>query len=384
MTFHRRTTSTVAAIAVIAFMPSGAFAASPEEITAALTGLLKSGDAGIEVNFGTPAEENGALVYSNVTIVSADKADTAKIGTLSVTGGDVNAEGGLSAETIVGEGLEVTSTDGNVATVDTLTVSNLSLAKSPAEGVDPKGKVDMVSLDGITITEKDKPPVTITTASFEASDYQNDYPHTIAVNVEGVAIDPAMAGPEDPTAAQIKALGYDKLLLSLYGSGTWDEASGDLTIEEFSIEGEDMGAISFSGILQGFTPDVLKLLQEPNPSPETMTKILIKEAAISYEDASLAGRLLDQQAKDAGTDRETFVSQITAALPLMLSALQNPGFQTKVSNAATAFLKDPQNITLSVAPQEPQSLLGLTAVAQESPQTLPDLLNADVTANETE
>lgn len=379
--FHARPAKmSAAALALFAFATAPAFAASEQEITDALTKLFKSGNAGTEVTLGAPAADGDKLVYSNVTVKPADAGET-KIATLTLTGADLNGSGGLKASAITGAGVE-SSNDGTALKIASIEVVNPDVtAPSTPGGTDGKGRFDSFTVSDIVVTEKDKPPVTIGTVGVEASDYVDDYPHALSLSVENVVVDPVLADDGGQSAAQLKALGYDKLTLSVYGSGAWNQDDGTLSLDELSIDGADAGTITLSGTLGGFSPDVMKLLGQPNPPADLMGKITLSDATLTYEDASLAGRVLDMQAKEMGQPREAFVEQITAALPLMLAMIQNPPFQDKLAAAATTFLKDPKNLQISIQPAAPVSVLEIMGTAQTAPQTLPDQLKADVQAN---
>lgn len=375
-------TTTVAALALFAISSTTTFAASEQEITDALTKLIQGGNAGVTVNLGSPTADGDALVYKDVTVKSAgDTASDTKIATLTVTGGDVNDMGGIKAASIKAESIE--SSDGSTkATVASAEIVNPDVAAPPADGQPGRGKFDSVTVSDIAVSETGKPPVTIGSVGMEATDYVGDYPHAFSLSVENIVVDPAVADDGGQFAGQLKELGYEKVDANLFASGSWDQDAGTLTIEDLSLEGTDMGAIGLSAVLGGFTADVMTKLGQPNPPPELMNTITINEAHVTYEDSSLAGRLLDMQAKQMGASREDFVGQISAALPLMLSALQNPGFQDKLATAAGTFLKDPKNITISAVPEKPVTVMELMTTAQTAPQTLPDQLKAEVTANE--
>ncbi|HUG61519.1 MAG TPA: hypothetical protein VMP03_06720 [Methylomirabilota bacterium] len=383
MLSHRKATMSVAALALFAFSSSTVTAATEQEITDALKALFAASEANAQIELGTPTTEDDALVYRDVTFTSTspDGPGEAKIATLTVTGGDVNAGGGLVAESLYAETLTMSSGSGETVTIGSIEVVNLDA--TPAAGAaEMKGRFDSILAEAITVNAPGQPETTVGSIQIEASDYVGDYPRDIAVSADGIEVDLSAAANDEPAAAQLKALGYERLLLSVYAAGNWDEAAGVLTLEDFTIEGEDMGAVTLSGVFGGFTPDVVKQLEQPNPPPELMQQVTLQEASLSFSDDTITGKLLDMQAGQMGADRATFVDQITAALPLMLSAVGNPGFQNKISAAATAFLKDPQNITVSVEPAEPVDLMTLMTTGQTAPQTLPDVLNADVIANE--
>jgi hypothetical protein len=378
-----RVTASVTALALFALSSTTVLAATEQEITAALEAALESSQSGLEVTLGTPTAEGDALVYRDSVIKATDddSASEIKIGTLTLTGADVNADGGIVADAMVGENLTMTGKDNETATVEKVEVVNLETTPAK-DGDTASSKVDSMSATGINVTSADGPPVKVESITFNASDYVGRYPSTMSFAVNGVEVDVAAAGAEDPSVQQLKALGYDKIVLGITGSGKWDESAGTMTVQNFTIDAQDMGSFTIAGVFGGFSPDVMAELQKPEPSHEVMQKITLNEASIGFTDASITNKLLDMQAQQMNADRATFVEQITAALPLMLSAVGNPGFQEKIAAAATMFLKDPQNITISVKPDQPVDMMTLMMTGQTAPQTLPDVLKAEVTSNQ--
>jgi hypothetical protein len=378
-----RVTASVTALALFALSSMTVLAATEQEITAALEAALESSQSGMDVTLGTPTAEGDALVYRDSVIKATDddSASEIKIGTLTLTGADVNADGGIVADAMVGENLTMTGKDNETATVEKVEVVNLETTPAK-DGDTASSKVDSMSATGINVTSADGPPVKVESITFNASDYVGRYPSTMSFAVNGVEVDVAAAGAEDPSVQQLKALGYDKIVLGITGSGKWDESAGTMTVQNFTIDAQDMGSFTIAGVFGGFSPDVMAELQKPEPSHEVMQKITLNEASIGFTDASITNKLLDMQAQQMNADRATFVEQITAALPLMLSAVGNPGFQEKIAAAATMFLKDPQNITISVKPDQPVDMMTLMMTGQTAPQTLPDVLKAEVTSNQ--
>lgn len=377
MTISSRWSLTVAVVALTAGFAGPAFsAATPEQVTAALTKLLAT-DKGATFTLGTPTQSDAGVVYNNVSIKSSEGEET-KIAVLTV--GNPNVEGDtLSADSILAENITGT-TDG-----DALAVASLELTAPVFTGTETGNRVDAVSVDGISVTKPGKTPVLIDNVALTFSDYTNDVPQAIDLSVEGIVVDPAaLADENDQVAKQLKAMGYDKLTLGFYGSGSLDDASGDLVVKEITIDGTDLGTLTLTGTFGGLTADVVKQLKQPNPPQDAFGKITLKQASIYYGDASLAGRIIAEQAKQMGQEPAAFVGQITGALPLLLSSIGNQPFQDKLAQGVTTFLKDPQNLTISVEPAAPIPLMEVLATSQTAPQTLPDVLKADVMANQPE
>lgn len=381
----RKVTGSVAVIALFAFSATQAQAATEQEITDALKALLASAEGNTSVELGTPTVEGDALVYHDVSFTSDTPEGPAegKIGALTVVGGEVNGGGGLTADSILAETITTTGGDGEVVTVDAIEAVNIDATPSSGD-TEATGKFDTISAEGITVTPKDQGPVTIDSIQVEATEYVGDYPRALSFAAEGITIDVDATG-EDEAAQQIKALGYETLVVGLYAAGKWDEGQGTLALEDLTIEAEDVGAVTLSGEFGGFTQQVIDTLQASDSPPmELMQQLTLKTASLTFFDDSVTNKVLDQQAQQMGADRATFVEQISAAMPLMLSMIGNPGFQDKLAVAAGAFLKDPQNISITLSPASPVDLMTLMMTGQTEPQTLPDVLNAEVKANEPE
>ncbi|MBS1181588.1 MAG: hypothetical protein H6Q99_1468 [Proteobacteria bacterium] len=376
MTISSRWSLTVAVVALSAGFAGPAFsAATPEQVTAALTKLLAT-DKGATFTLGTPTQSDLGVVYNNVSIKSADGSET-KIEVLTV--GNPTVEGDtLSADAIVAENLTGTNKG------DILTVASIELTSPVFTDKETGNRVDAVSAEGFSLTQAGKAPVTIDKVGLDLSDYADDVPHAIDVSVEGINVDPAAVDEGGQFAAQLKAMGYDKLTLGFFGSGSLDEATGDLVIDDITIDGTDLGTVTLSGTFGGLTTDVIKDLKQPNPPQDVFGKVTLKEASVYYGDASLAGRVIAEQAKQMGQEPAAFVGQITGALPLLLSAIGNQPFQDKLAQGVTTFLKDPKNLTITAKPAAPIALMELLTTSQTAPQTLPDVLKADVIANQPE
>ena len=376
MTISSRWSLTVAVVALTAGLAGPAFsAATPEQVTAALTKLLAT-DKGATFTLGAPTQSDQGVVYNNVSIKSADGGET-KIEVLTV--GNPTVEGDtLSADAIVAENL----TGNNKG--DNLSIASLELTAPVFTGKETGNRVDSVSAEGISLSQPGKAPVVVDSASLDLSDYADDVPHDITVSVEGIDLDPATVDTDGQFASQLKAMGYDKLTLGFYGSGSLDEATGDLEVTEITVAGTDLGTVTLSGTFGGLTTDTIKKLKQPSPPPEAFGSVTLKQASLYYGDASLAGRIIAQQAKQMGQEPAAFVGQITGALPLLLSVIGNQPFQDKLAQGVTTFLKDPKNLTITAKPATPIALMELFSTSQTAPQTLPDVLKADVIANQPE
>lgn len=376
MQIRNRLAATVAAAAILAASSATALAASPQDVADALTKLVQAGKAGATFTVGSSAEENGEIVFHDVAITTPEQEKT-NIATLSLGKADVKADGSLSADRLTAKGVTANDKDGTIA-IDTLELTNPVF---PAGG--KSSKVDSVAMETLTFTQTNEKPVTVASVGLDLGDYAGDVPHSIDLAVEGLVVDPKTVDEKaGSVASDITALGYDTIELNFYAAGNLDPKTEELSIDEITIDGTDMGTLTLSGVLGGLSDEVLKSLANSEPSFDALSKVTVKEAGLYYGDASLTGRIIAEQAKKAGEEPDALVNQLTGALPLVLMAIDNPDFQKMVTDAVTTFLKEPRNISITASPETPITLMDLVATAQTAPQTLPDMLKAEVQANQ--
>jgi hypothetical protein len=223
-----------------------------------------------------------------------------------------------------------------------------------------------------------------------------DLASTFSIN--GISLDLATVGEEDPSAgAIIEALGLTTIAGDVSMDMDWSMADGHMAINEFSFDFADVGAIDITAEITGFTPTVLDQIYAmqasmgAEPSEEQaqaqmmqgmalMQGVSIVGASVRYDDASLAGKLLDFFAAQSGADRATFVEGLKSMLPMMLAESGIPALNDLVVPPVSAFLDDPKSLEVKVAPASPTSLLVLMAAAA-NPEGLITALGLAVEAN---
>jgi hypothetical protein len=112
-----------------------------------------------------------------------------------------------------------------------------------------------------------------------------------------------------------------------------------------------------------------------------MQGVSIVGASLRYDDASLAGKLLDFFASQSGGDRATFVEGLKATLPALISQSGIPALNDVVVPPVSEFLDEPQSLEVRVAPPSPTSVLVLMAAAA-NPAGLITALGLAVEANQ--
>ncbi|KQT50770.1 hypothetical protein ASG43_05735 [Aureimonas sp. Leaf454] len=204
-------------------------------------------------------------------------------------------------------------------------------------------------------------------------------------------------GSPDETAKAIADFGYPQLKGTGSFSAAWNPTNGELSLEPFSVSFDDVGKLDLSYQINGYTPAFIASLREvqkqmaANPDGGNsgmailglMSQLSLASTVIEFEDDSFTNKMLDHQAKQAGTTREALVAGLVGQVGPMLQMLQNPEFQTEVTTAVETFLKDPQSLRIAIEPDAPIPATQIMGAAMGAPQTLPSVLQLSVTANET-
>lgn len=225
---------------------------------------------------------------------------------------------------------------------------------------------------------------------------------TSVLNISGISVDLSTVGEDDPdAAATIEALGLTTIAGNISQDFSWSMADGHMVMNEFLFDFADVGALDIKADFTGLTPAVLDQLyamqaamadtsggemSDEQAQAQMMSGMAIMQgvnivgASVRYDDASLAGKLLDFFAEQSGVDRATFIEGLKAQLPLMLAGTGIPALNDVVIPPVEAFLDDPQSLEVRVAPPSPTSLLVLMAAAA-NPAGLITALGLAVEAN---
>lgn len=368
---------------------------------------------GYDFEFGAATLDGDTITVDGgtVTVISSpDAALEPMVFDTEVTFSGVveNADGSYTAESVTIPDIE-TVIEGEPAGELSLTdirVDRFYLpAGNPVPAIGLLQLFESFSTGPLTITSEGKEVVSIESISSEsvfnpsfASTELTDLTSTLSI--AGISLDLTSIGEEDPTAAAtIEQLGLTTISGEIYMDMAWAMADGHMTINEFSFDFADVGALDITAELTGFTPAVLDQIYAMQASMATagepteeqaqaqmmqgmalMQGVNIVSASVRYDDASLAGKLFDFFAAQSGADRATFVEGLKAMLPVMLAESGIPALNDLVVPPVSAFLEDPQSLEIKVAPPSPTSLLVLMAAAA-NPAGLITALGLAVEAN---
>ena len=198
--------------------------------------------------------------------------------------------------------------------------------------------------------------------------------------------------------AVLAQLGYDQVSGYFEMGGSWTPGDGRMVLEQFDFGFADVGTIGLSFDLGGYTQafmDAIKVMQKnmaANPGADNsqqglamlglMQQLTFEGASISFFDDSLTRRVLELVAKQQNTTPEQIANQAKAIVPFMMAQLNDPALTQAATDAVTAFLDNPENITISATPDKGVPFSLIMAGAMSAPQALPKQLGVTVTAND--
>lgn len=365
----------VSASALVAFAVPAA-AIEPEAAAQALATAL-TGGSNAKVTFDSASQSGGNVVIQGLSLSDSQGDGTVRFNETII---EAPTDGGAgifdSPRISFNAGALSGDSKGSIGTATLTDVTVLDPAKvageAPAKGV----LFRTAEARDIRLARNDEPgEVTVARVVMEMGNVVDNVPRDSKGTVEDITLP-----PEFFADAQFKpeTIGYDRLVLDITWDGSRDVAAKTLTVRDFTLSIQDGGNLSFTGVM-GNLPEPTAL--NDADAPAKANAIEVHSVTLRYVESSLAGRILDWMAGQQGISRADYANQISAALPFLLAAVNNPEFQKELSDAVGAFLKDPKSLTLKLEPEAPISGEEILSVLGSAPQTLPDRLNASVTAN---
>jgi len=360
--------------------PQAAFAdGTRDQVIKIFTDALTAGGAK-SVDQESITGDDAKFTIAGLDIDDGVEDDSFSIDEITFIGAKPTADGGISADEIDISGLEIATAKGGTSAK---TIKILGFVGAPPAKIKLAGQTHFDSFAASEIEGGDDAnSVTLNSLLVTAGDYVNGVPRKGSMELKGLVI-PIKA--DDPQMADIVALGYKDFTIDASFKGNWDDKTGRASLEGLTISAKDAGDVQLAFAIGGVTPDVVKQLAaakgDSNQTIGILTGLTIESASLKIGNNSLFERALDQQAKKQGTTKEELLHQGTAMLPMLLTSVQNPAFEKKVVDAVTAFVAAPHSLTLKIAPAQPVPVGQIIGVAGAAPQTLPDVLGADVSAN---
>jgi len=388
LSFRRAALALTCSAALLLPIQADAFDATGNPVADAFFANVEAGGV-TDLAVGSVTGDADRTEIQNLTGTSNKNGEVTKItfGTLIFDNGAVDSDGRLSAARMTARNVIVDGdTDIRIgeAVVDDVVLPTADEIRNDKAAAGSSSAYHDIAVSDIVIVNEEGTMVPISSLKVDALDRVDGIIPGGTLEITGITINRDSIKDAE-AAGRMAELGYDQLILDVTSVGRWDAATDKMILEKFTIKGQNAGELTITAELGSMTAAMLKTLQtasETNERMEVLQKLTLNMLSIRFDNASLAERMMDMQAKQMGTTRDQLVVQLSAALPMMLSALQNPDFQKMVAGAVTAFLKSPQSISAVAAPAQPVPAGQIMGAAMMAPQTLPTILAVEVKANQ--
>lgn len=372
----------VVLLAALSSQPAAAFERTGSAVADALLRTLeRSGYA--DVTVGEVSRADGDTVLEDVAAVTAADGRSLSIGRVVVADGLVNAANALVAESVLYEAVAAEAGDGGTSRAERIVIDGVTF---PGEGGGNAGlaallgSFDTLSIAGVEAVASggDVVRVEAVSAAIEERELADAVGGRVAVT--GLAFDVSLW--EEPLAGRLGALGYDTLSFDLVAAGRWEAASGDATIRELRVSGEELGTLSLTAEAAGLTPAAFEAIRESLQNIpaliERLQSISVSALEVSYTDAGLAERLLERAEREGGASRTELVEGLAGAAGQLVGTLGNTAFAERVREQVASFLADPDTLTIAATPERPVTAAEVLAASVVRPELLPELLGLSI------
>ncbi|MCX5515283.1 hypothetical protein C3941_22390 [Kaistia algarum] len=334
---------------------------------------------GTKASFDSAAANGDDVVITNLKI--SNEGSEATVPSVVIASPVERTPGGFTAKSIAFDAGKVV--DGDQTISWKTGISNDAIVPDPSE-MHSTAKITPFShfeIAGISVVNKSAPdPVTVDSVTFDLGNVIDGAPNDGKLAISGINVPGSVLKSAGQGASTLTDLGYDSLLLNIGVDGGYDSAKNALTINGITVDGKDIGKLAIGGTFGGLPREKLQNADQLKELAPTAT---LEVASIRYDDAGLTNRLLDMQAKQLGAKREDLVAMVPGFLPLAFSQVNitDEAFKTQVSDAVSAFLKDPKSLSIKFAPTAPVLLMDVSKAAMVNPNGVISLLGVGVSAN---
>ncbi|MBB4007518.1 hypothetical protein [Allorhizobium taibaishanense] len=386
------------ASAAIAILPSSAFALDGQDLLAKINAAYAAGTASITAGSVDISGDVVTLRDTKLKPAKGENQTPVSIGDVKMSGVSENEDGSYEIDRVDFQPLNL------VEKGSTINASDLYLA-----GVTIPAKTDSGDLASLLVYEKAHVgPVSVRSEGKEVlSMAEAQGTSTIEDDGASVSFDGWIKGfkldlstIDDPKSKDaIEKLGLSMLDGGMTVKGSWELQSGTIDVESYVVDFKNVGKLSLSFSLSGYTLDLVKQLQETAKAMEAnakdpqaqqasgiailglMQQMSFLGADIRFDDAGITERALAYAGSQQGVSGKDMGQMVKAMVPLMLAQAKLGDFQNVVTAAVNAYIDNPKNLTVSATPEKPVPFPMIVGAAMGAPETLPKVLGAKVTAN---
>lgn len=294
--------------------PVLAFDATGSDVADRFLEIVEAGNATVSGYDGV-TQSGGDVTISGLrtSIEEGSAKSRLTIRETTISGGQLTDEGGLSAATLTMGGVNIKDLDDDedvTVTAENILISDPVLASpakvkasNGAEAITPT--YSRAELTNIIIDAADEGRVPVGRIVAVIDEMNGSLPTSGSLTVDGIEI--AADSLDDEERKALSDLGYESLTLSFEMNADWKPDTGELAIDQLTLSGENAGTITANLRIQGLTREVLEQLDAAQNNPEQamglMQGLLVESVALRIENDSLVDRVLENQAKQAGSTR---------------------------------------------------------------------------------
>jgi hypothetical protein len=236
----------------------------------------------------------------------------------------------------------------------------------------------LLEIEGLKVASDELPaPVSLDRYSLAMRDFIQPFPTAIDAATEN-AVFPVSLVEEDEARALFEALGLDVLRYSDRIKLAWNPDTQVLTADPVSFNIEGGGSIDMVMEIGGIPRIVF---ENPEQAQMAIATATVNRARITVRDAKLVSAFIAQQAAGSGLSPETLALALADQAANEMGPVKDTPFGQTLHGALKSFLVSPDELVLSVDPANPVPAMQIMGIVATAPATLPQVLNATVSAN---
>jgi hypothetical protein len=363
-----------------------------KKVTDAISAQLAK--QGLKVTVGSSTLDGANVIAKDISVVFVDSEPT-KIEQVVLESVTEDGKGGYVIGKVGGPATTIEDKDIKFELGDSSITNYMVPAPDNPDPIASLGMYDAITVGPVKISNKGAEVFRMDGIKSTMSKYEAGKPFTFDASINGLWGD--LTKIEDPQAQKtIGEFGYKEVTGNVTMKGSWNPTDGRMSITEGAYDFNDIGRLNVLMDISGYTPELVKALQEMNQKMGAggdeaaqgmamlgiMQQLSFNSMSIRFDDASITGKVLDYAAKQAGQDRAAIINQTKGIIPFALAQLQDPEFAQKVTEAASAYLDNPKSLEIKAAPAAAVPFAMLMATGSTAPQQLIKQLNVTVTANQ--
>jgi hypothetical protein len=355
---------------------------------------------GTNVAYDKVTVDGTTVTLTGVTVKSTAAPDKSfKVGDVTLEGVEETEGGGYYAETVTLPDVDIKQDEAAVTAKD-ITIGGLSIPGNPAGGtINDIVLYESAGTGPVAVSVKGKQVFSMDESEANLTKQESDAGFDFDATMSGIKAD--LSGVEDAKSKEaIEKLGLKTLAGEMTMKGSWEVATGNVSLEEYAFDFANVGRLAIAFDISGYTLDFMKSMQEAMKAAETnpnkeeanqamglsmmglIQQLTFNSASVRFDDATITKRVLDYIGSQQGVSGDQLAQSLKGMVPLMMAQLNVPELQNQVSSAVNTYLDTPKSLTIAAEPANPVPFPMIIGAAMGAPNTVPGVLGVKVTAND--